>query len=172
MSKDNIQITLKVIMGGLVAGIVASLWKILPFFVPGLGNLILITLGAAIILLLVISNFKQDALIKSGIIASIIFLFISFAIVPLISGIMLKKEIDIAKYTAQGFETVELKLPGLFCSGCAYSAQTALKGVDGVVDAKVSYDSKSGIIVYDPNIVTPQELVEVDLIKSYEGKIK
>ena len=172
MSNDTIQIGINVIVIGLVVGIIASLWNILPFFVPGLGNIFFTSMITAIILLVVFSKLKKDVIIKSGVFALIIFLLTSFAIVPVVSGIIINKEVDISKYTAQGFESVDLKLPGLFCEGCAYSAQNALKGIDGVADAKVNYNSKSGVVVYDPNKVNPEELVEIDLIKAYGGKIE
>ena len=171
MSDETIQIGINVIVIGLVVGIIASLWNILPFFVPGVGNIFFISIAGAIILLLTLTKLKKDVLIKSGVFALVIFLSISFVIVPFVSGIIINKDIDVSQYTSEGFETIDLKLPGLFCQGCAYSAQNALKGIDGVVEAKVSYDSKSGVVVYDPTKVTPEELVEIDLIKAYGGKI-
>jgi len=172
MSSETIQIGINVIIIGLIVGIVASLWNILPFFVPGLGNIFFPSIIAAIILLVVFSKLKKDVIIKSGVIGLVVFLLTSLVIVPFVSGIIFNKEVDVAKYIEQGFETVDLELPGLFCEGCAYSAQNALKGIDGVADAKVNYDSKSGIVVYDPNKVNPEELVEIDLIKAYSGTIK
>jgi len=172
MSKDTIQIGMNVILIGTAVGIIASLWNILPFFVSGIGNVFFSSIIASVFLLLILTNLNKDVLIKSGAFALVIFLLISFAIVPFASGIILNKEIDISKYTDQGFESVDLNLPGLFCEGCAYSAQNALKGIDGVVDAKVSFDAKSGVVVYDPTKVKPEELVEIDLIKAYSGKLK
>ncbi len=35
-----------------------------------------------------------------------------------------------------------------------------LKGIDGVVDAEVSYDDQRAAVRYDPETVTPQELID------------
>ena len=172
MSEETVQIGINVIIIGLVVGLVASLWNILPYFIPGVGNIFLITTTIAIILLLGLSKLKKDVIVKSGVLGLIVFFLSSFAIVPFVSGLIFNSDIDISQSAPAGTKTLNLELPGLFCQGCAYSAQNALKGIDGVVDAKVSFDSKSGVVVYDPNKVTPEELVEIDLIKAYSGKIK
>ena len=172
MSEETIQIGINVILIGLTVGIIASLWNILPFFVPGLGNVFFITTAIAIILLLGLSKLKKDVLVKSGVLGLIVFFLSSFAIVPFVSGLIFNSDIDISQSVPAGSKTLNLELPGLFCQGCAFSAQNALKGIDGVSDAKVSFDSKSGVVVYDPNKVTPEELVEIDLIKAYGGKIE
>ena len=169
MSEETIQIELNVILIGLAVGLVASLWNILPFFAPGLGNIFFTSTAAAIILLLVLSRLKKDVLIKSGVIGSLVFLLTSIVIVPFVSGIIINNNIDISQ--SEGLETINLKLPGLFCQGCAFSAQNALKGIPGVVDAKVTFNSKSGIVVYDPNLVTPETIVSNDLIQAYSGRL-
>lgn len=171
MSEETIQIGLNVILIGLIVGIIASLWNILPFFLAGVRNIVLITTALAIILLLALSRLKKEVIVKSGVLAIIVFFVMSFAIVPFVSGIIINNEAVISEPT-EGMETLDLELPGLFCEGCAYSAQNALKGVNGVADAKVSFEAKKGTVVYDPNKVSPDEILANDLIKAYGGKIK
>jgi len=171
MSNDTVKIGINVIVIGLIVGIVASLWNILPFFVLGVRNIFFITTVLAIIFLLALSRLKKEVIVKSGVSALVVFLLMSFAIVPFVSGFILNNDIDISQSASEGLETLNLELPGLFCQGCAYSAQNALKGIDGVTDAKVSFEAKKGTIVYDPNKVSPDEILANDLIKAYGGNI-
>ncbi|MDW7709914.1 MAG: heavy metal-associated domain-containing protein [Deferrisomatales bacterium] len=52
-----------------------------------------------------------------------------------------------------------LALEGLTCAACAFAVKAALKRLDGVRDAKVSYRNKTATVFYDPAQVSPQELV-------------
>lgn len=168
---EYVQINIKVIIVGLIAGIIASLWTIIPFFVGGASNLLYATVSIGLLFLLFFAGFKKGALIKSGGLAIGIFFLMSYLIVPFASGLLLNNEIDLSQYENGDFATVNLALPGLFCEGCAYSSQSALKGIPGVVDAEVSFADKSGTVVYDPDLVTPEEIVSNGLIQAYEGRI-
>ena len=95
----------------------------------------------------------------------------SYIIIPFASGLLVGGTIDTSQYANGNYATVNLALPGLFCSGCAYSSQNALKGIPGVVDAQISFDDKGGTVVYDPDLVTPEEIVANGLIQDYGGKI-
>ena len=168
---EYIQINMKVIVVGLTAGIIASLWAVLPFFVNGVSNLFYVTVAIGLLFLFIFGGLKKETLIKSGALAVGIFLLVSYLIVPLVSGLLIGGTIDTSQYVDGDYVTVNLALPGLFCSGCAYSSQNALKGIPGVVDAKVSFDDKSGTVIYDPNLVTSEEIVSNDLIQAYGGEI-
>jgi len=65
----------------------------------------------------------------------------------------------------------ELSLPGMFCAGCAWSSENALEGMQGVVSADVDIETKTGTVVYDPNLITKEQLVEDGLIQAYDGKV-
>ena len=170
--EEYIQIDIKIIVVGLIAGVIASLWTIIPFFVSGAINYFYATVGlGAIFLFMFIGFSNKKKLIRSSGLAIGAFFLMSYLIVPFASGLLLNNEIDISQYENGDFETVNLALPGLFCEGCAYSSQSALKGIPGVIDAEVSFDDKSGTVVYDPNLVTPEEIVSNGLIQAYEGRI-
>jgi copper chaperone CopZ len=54
--------------------------------------------------------------------------------------------------TATGkLATIELPVEGMTCQGCASSIDSALKGLDGVVDCKASHTDKVARIQYDPS---------------------
>ena len=73
--------------------------------------------------------------------------------------------------TGADLRVATLELPGLFCSACAWSSENTLKGIPGVVDANVDIGVKKGTVLYDPNVVSKEQLVEPDLIQSYEGSV-
>ncbi|MDF1552862.1 MAG: metal-binding (seleno)protein [Deferrisomatales bacterium] len=55
--------------------------------------------------------------------------------------------------------TVELAVKGMTCASCTFAVKAALKKLDGVKDAKVSYREKKAVVTYDPDRVTPEDLV-------------
>lgn len=64
-----------------------------------------------------------------------------------------------------------IALPGMFCKFCAKSSESAFKGMVGVIDAQVDIKTKKGVIVYDFNKITKEELVADGLIRAYRGSI-
>lgn len=165
-------IDMKMIVVGLIAGVIASSWAVLPFFISGVSNLLYMTITMGLLFLFMFGGFNKKTLIKSGSLALGIYLLMSYIIFPFASDLLIGGVIDTSQYADGNYATINLALPGLFCSGCAYSSQNALKGIHGVVDAKVSFDDKNGVVVYDPNVVTPEEFVSNDLIKAYGGEIQ
>ena len=171
--EEYVQIDMKMILLGLIAGVIASLWTIVPFFFGGVNNLLYATVGLGLIFLLMFMGFgNKKRLIKSCALAVSVFFLFSYLIVPGISGFLISgTTIDTSKYENGKYETVNLALPGLFCQGCAYSSQKALEDIPGVVDAKVYYDDKKGVVIYDSDLVTPETIVSNGLIQGYGGKI-
>jgi copper chaperone len=56
--------------------------------------------------------------------------------------------------------TVELKVSGMTCSGCAVSVRNALLETPGVVSADVNLESANANVQYDPARVSTAQLVE------------
>jgi len=57
-------------------------------------------------------------------------------------------------------ETIPLTVKGMTCAMCKYPIKNALKKLDGVVDADVSYKDGKATVKYDPEKVTPQQMVD------------
>ncbi len=55
--------------------------------------------------------------------------------------------------------TVNFAVGGLYCEGCATTAESVLKATPGVSDAAVSYGAAQGRIEYDPDQTNPEELM-------------
>jgi copper chaperone CopZ len=54
--------------------------------------------------------------------------------------------------------TLEVRIDGMVCGGCAEAAQQALEGIDGVRSADVSFEKGMAKVVCDPG-VSVDELV-------------
>lgn len=55
---------------------------------------------------------------------------------------------------------VTLKVDGMTCKMCSLTIKTALKKLDGVVDADVSYEDKEAKVRYEEGRVTVDEMVK------------
>ncbi len=54
---------------------------------------------------------------------------------------------------------VILKVEGMTCPSCAAAVHLALGRLDGVREAKVSFEGKQARVIYDPAKVTPEQMV-------------
>lgn len=57
--------------------------------------------------------------------------------------------------------TVTFAIEGMSCGGCATSIAEALRRVDGVLSADVSYDERRATVAYDADRVSQERLMEV-----------
>lgn len=55
--------------------------------------------------------------------------------------------------------TVKLHISGMTCGSCPITARTALNKLPGVVGAKVTLDDSLGVVRYDPQRVTPEQII-------------
>lgn len=55
--------------------------------------------------------------------------------------------------------TVRLAVEGMVCYGCVSNVKGALERLDGVVTAEVSLEEKAATVQYDPNRVTPDQMI-------------
>jgi len=55
--------------------------------------------------------------------------------------------------------TVELPITGMTCASCVARNERALRKVEGVVDASVNFATEKATIAFDPDVVSPGELV-------------
>ena len=54
--------------------------------------------------------------------------------------------------------TVRMRISGMTCATCPVTARLALKKLDGVYDATVTYDDSLGVVRYDPRRVSPAQI--------------
>lgn len=54
--------------------------------------------------------------------------------------------------------TLRMRITGMTCATCPVTARVALKKLDGVYDAAVTYDDSLGVVRYDPRRVNPAQI--------------
>jgi len=60
--------------------------------------------------------------------------------------------------TETSSQVTTIQVQGMSCGGCAAAVSSALKQVDGVTDARVSYEQGQAVVTYDPAKITPEAI--------------
>jgi copper chaperone CopZ len=67
---------------------------------------------------------------------------------------------------------VVLSIDGMTCGSCVTTAQIVLRRIEGVYLARVSYDSPSAEVLYDPSKTGPDQLIErLRDMTGYEARV-
>lgn len=67
---------------------------------------------------------------------------------------------------------VRLAVSGMTCGSCATTARIALERAPGVYDAKVSYDSASAVVLYDPKRTSPERFIaHLEKMTGYKARV-
>jgi mercuric ion binding protein len=66
---------------------------------------------------------------------------------------------------------VSLHVEGMTCPSCKVAVRTALSKLAGVKDARVDVDRKSATVEYDPNRVTPQQMIDAVNRLGYQASL-
>ncbi len=67
---------------------------------------------------------------------------------------------------------VRLTISGMTCGSCATTARIALQRVPGVYQARVSYDSSSAVVSYDPAATSPARLIaQLAEMTGYQARV-
>lgn len=73
---------------------------------------------------------------------------------------------------ADDAKTATLDIQGMTCGACTASVRVVLKKLDGVSEAKVSFEEKKAIVAYDPAKITPQKMADAINTKlPYRAKV-
>lgn len=68
--------------------------------------------------------------------------------------------------------TVTLSIPGMTCAMCPITIRKALEKVDGVIEAKADYDSRTATVTYDPAKTTTKTLSEACTNIGYPASVQ
>lgn len=158
---------------GVTAGLVMSQYR--PYFLLA---------GAAFVGLYIFIRLRKKARTcscsyremlgrESGFITTTLFAFlagllvINFVAIPLLGGAIAQGE-PAATHSAE-LRGVELEITGMSCSGCATTIRELLMNKAGVVRAEISYEDGTGKVIFDPAIISVDEIIQT--IKPYEAKM-
>jgi len=81
------------------------------------------------------------------------------ALFPVYYGKLSPAKAALTNPGASAAATVELKIDGMFCEGCASSVRSSLADVTGVASAQVSFDEKKARVSYDPAKTSIEQLI-------------
>lgn len=68
--------------------------------------------------------------------------------------------LEINQQQQEKLRQATLKIDGMFCVSCATGAEYALKEKEGVVDASVDYDNEKGSVIYNPQKISKDEIIQ------------
>lgn len=68
--------------------------------------------------------------------------------------------------------TSTFKVEGMTCGGCEVGVRMNVKKLDGVADVEASYEEGQAEVTYDPDKVTPEEIVEAIEKLGYTAKLE
>lgn len=69
-------------------------------------------------------------------------------------------------------QTVTLDIRQMDCALCKITIQKALKKVDGVKSAKVSYEEASAVVIYDDEVTGPEALTKATTNAGYPSTVR
>ncbi len=69
-------------------------------------------------------------------------------------------------------KTVTLDIPGMTCKFCPITIRKALKKVDGVIDVKADYDSKTATVTFNPDKTHVDALIKATTNAGYPSTLK
>lgn len=69
-------------------------------------------------------------------------------------------------------KTVTLEVPSMNCVTCPFTVKKALKNVDGVSKAEVTFDDKLAVVTFDDEKTTVNALTEATTNAGYPSTVK
>jgi len=68
--------------------------------------------------------------------------------------------------------TVTLSVPGMTCATCPITVRTALRKVDGVIEANVTWEPKEAVVTFDDAKTNIRALTEATRNAGYPSTVK
>lgn len=100
----------------------------------------------------------------------ITYIILIYIIVPWLAPKIIMREIEQTKQTTGiVLHQTTMKIEGMWCASCAVGAEYALKEEKGVIEARVDYDSETGVVIYDPEEISLEEIKET--VRPYTATI-
>lgn len=69
-------------------------------------------------------------------------------------------------------KTITLDVPGMTCKFCPITIRKALKKVDGVIDAKAEFSTKTATVTFDPAKTNVDALMKATANAGYKSTLK
>jgi|Deesub1362A_J573_1020465.scaffolds.fasta_scaffold00051_6 copper chaperone CopZ len=67
---------------------------------------------------------------------------------------------------------LELEIEGMTCPSCAATIQAYLTNTHGILRAEISQKNNSGTIIYDPSIISEEEILNLEIFSGpYKARV-
>lgn len=66
---------------------------------------------------------------------------------------------------------VELSVPDMSCAACPITVRKCLERVDGVIEARVSFEDRTAMVTYDPAMTGVVQLIEATTNVGYPSTV-
>jgi|Deesub1362A_J573_1020465.scaffolds.fasta_scaffold00040_172 copper chaperone CopZ len=89
-----------------------------------------------------------------------IFGVINLAIIPYVTATISEgTDVSANVNSASELRELRLKVDGMTCESCAEAIRASLLQTEGVMEAEVSYAKGVAVVIYNPSLVSPQEIM-------------
>ncbi|MEZ5332819.1 MAG: cation transporter [Thermoanaerobaculia bacterium] len=68
--------------------------------------------------------------------------------------------------------TSTFDVEGMTCGGCEAGVKLKVKKLDGVTSVEASYDDGTAVVTYDPDKVTPEQIIAAIQELSYDAELR
>lgn len=68
--------------------------------------------------------------------------------------------------------TITLSVPSMTCATCPITVKKALQKVEGVIEAKVTWEPKEAVVIFDDTRTNAQSLTEATRNAGYPSTVK
>lgn len=89
----------------------------------------------------------------------------------LVGGILLFSGNPQESSSAQNLRQLNLSIKGMFCIGCEAGIESSLSQLSGVIKVEADAKNDSGLVVYNPNKISKEEILAAPIFKTYSAKV-
>jgi len=101
--------------------------------------------------------------------------FATKTLIALISLLALGAAVSVGQTAAEGPDaqttTSTFDIEGMTCGGCELGVKLKVEKIDGVTSVDASYDDGSAVVTYDPEQVTPKQIIAAINELGYSAKL-
>lgn len=105
-----------------------------------------------------------------------VFLPLAIIVIAVAAGWLLlaggdKSAITPVASETQSLRKVDLEIQNMFCIGCRSSVVNSVMALPGIVQADADVRTDSGWVIYDPNVITKEEIAAASIFQAYPARI-
>jgi mercuric ion binding protein len=75
-----------------------------------------------------------------------------------------------SSFAVAGEKVISLEVDNMTCMSCPYQVQSALKRVEGVIDAEASLDTGQAVVTFDDSVTNIMALTEATTNAGYPSR--